>query len=158
MRYVLGMAKSSLDTRGGKGRNLELDFVRLVLAVRTKIAGGADAHGYLMVLDERVKARACNWRQRYEAKDLVTVLVHDATVDEQEVLREEKRLNALAITTHSAASPSASVASFGEKIGEDALRTAIWQREGDVEENPLGIAAPLGVRWDFFGIRMVNGA
>lgn len=158
MRYVLGMAKSSLDTRGGKGRNLELDFVRLVLAVRTKIAEGAAAHGYLLVLAEGVAARACTWRTKYLAQDLVTVLFHEATVEEQERLHEEKRLNAQAITTNDYSLRSESAAPLGRVVGEKALLHAICEMEPGVVEAFADIEPPLGVRWDFFGIVGDEGA
>jgi len=158
LRYVFGMAKSSLDTRGGKGRNLELDFVRLVLAVRTMTADGSTAHGYLLVLDDRVASRVRSWQRKYAALDLVSVLVHTATVAEQESLCEEKRLNALAITTQKPTLPSASVASLGEAIAEKALRAAIHESEPGVVEAPPDTALPLGVRWDFFGTRNQGGA
>lgn len=152
MRYVLGMAKSSLDTRGGKGRNLELDFVRLVLAVRTRIATGATAHGYLLVLDERVAARACGWREKYEAKDLVTVFVYAATASEHASLLAEKRLNAAAITSPGSSLPSESAALVGQNIAENALRLAIEAKESVKPEAPAGFEWPLHVRWDYFGI------
>lgn len=152
MRYVLGMAKSSLDIRGGKGRNLELDFVRLVLAVRTRIAAGATAHGYLLVLDERVAARACGWREKYEAKDLVTVFVYAATASEHVSLLEEKRLNAVAISSLGSSLPSESAAPLGQKIAEKALRSAIEAKESNTSEPPAGLEWPLRVRWDYFQI------
>jgi hypothetical protein len=158
MRYVLGMAKSSLDTRGGKGRNLELDFVRLVLAVRTMTADGSTAHGYLLVLDERVASPVRKWQRKYAAQDLVSILVHTATASEQDSLREEKRLNALAITTQTPSQPSASAASLGEAVAEKALRAAINESEPGVVEAPPDAALPLGVRWDFFGTRNDSGA
>ena len=153
MRYVFGMAKSSLDTRGGKGRSLELDFVRLVLAVRTEAAAGNTAHGYLLVLDERVAARARLWQQKYEAEQCVTVLTHEVTGALQKSLRGEKRRTAPAVTKPAAAPAAGSVASLGEALGERELRAAIREREPGVVECAPDVEPTLGIRWDFYGSR-----
>mgnify|MGYP003587783266 CR=1 FL=1 len=153
MRYVFGMAKSPLDLRGGKARSLELDFVRLVLAVRTETAAGNTAHGYLLVLDERVASRVRRWQERYEAEELVTVLRREASGEAMHRLREEKRRNALGIVPRPAQPAASSVASLGERIGEEALRVALAELEPGVVELPPEVERPLGVKWDFYGSR-----
>lgn len=152
MKYVLGMAKSSLDTRGGKGRNLELDFVRLVLAVRTCLARNIDARGYLLVLDDRVAGPAIRWREKYEAQDFVTILVYEPTVEERARLRDEKGRNAAGITPAGTALPTASSAPIGEELAERALRVAVRKREEKLNLAPEGVTPPLRVRWDLFGV------
>lgn len=61
MKHVFGMAKSSLDLRGGKGRNLELDFLRLVYAVQHFQRAGDLAQGYLVVLGDGMSQRVKAW-------------------------------------------------------------------------------------------------
>ena len=119
MRYILGL-KSSIDSRSGGCRIRELDFVRLVLAVRILSDAGSNAHGYVMLPDEQVASRVRGWQRRYSASDLVSVLLHSA-------------------------------ATAGE-----ALRAVIRENEPGVEEAPSGAPAPLGLRWDYFGIRNVE--
>lgn len=61
MKHVLGMAKSHLDLKGAKGPKLELDFLRLVYAVKELRARGDQANGYLLVMEEDIASRVKSW-------------------------------------------------------------------------------------------------
>lgn len=152
MRYVLGMT-SSIDSRTGCRRFRELDFVRLVLAVRTLADAGATAHGYLMAPDGRVAPRVRSWQRKYAAVDLVSVLLHGALAAGQGRLRQEKGRDGLGSTTPAPSQPAESSRSLAEAASEEALRAAIRENEPGVMEVPSGTPSPFGVRWDYFGTR-----
>ena len=67
MKHVLGMAKSALDLRGAKGPKLELDYLRLLYAVKELRKRGDNAQGYLIVLTEPIHERTRQWENKYLA-------------------------------------------------------------------------------------------
>jgi len=150
MKYIVGMAKSSLDARGGKGRNLELDFLRLLLAVRHLGCGGNSARGYLLVLNASLGRRAQRWHKKYAAGSQVSILIGELDPATRALLETEKQANARGFLPKSLAPQSGdSVAALGRKIGEDLLRAEILKLEPGVREaNGTG---PFRVNWDFFG-------
>ena len=50
MKHVLGMVKSQLDLRGAKSQKLELDYLRLIYAVKKIRKQKDNAMGYLAAL------------------------------------------------------------------------------------------------------------
>lgn len=156
MRYVVGMVGSSPNSTGGKRRGVELDFVRLVLAVRTLHVGGSTAHGYLLAPDERVAARARSWQRKYAATDLVTIFRHDSSVEMEGCPREETRPDAPEMTWKALSLSLASSAPPGEMDAREALCRAIRGNEPGVTEASSATPAPFGVRWDYFGTRGVS--
>ena len=58
--HILGMAKSSLDLKGGKSKNLELDFLRILYAINT-IPFGEQVISYIAVWDEKIEKRINLW-------------------------------------------------------------------------------------------------
>lgn len=154
VRYVIGI-RASTEYRTGGRRLRELDFVRLVLAVRTLTGAGSTAHGYLSVPDERGASRARRWQRKYAAMDLVGVLLHRASAVGEGRLREERGRDAFERTGRAPALPAASSASLGDPDSEEAFRAAIREREPGVVEVPSDTPPPLGVRWDYSGTSSV---
>ena len=154
MKYIIGMAKSPLDARGGKGRNLELDFLRLLLAVRHLGCDGNSAQGYLLVLTPELGRLAERWHEKYDAGPAVKILVGELDASTRSRLEAEKQANARGSLPKSLDSQSGdsgdSVAGLGKKTGEDSLRAEILKLEPNAREaNGVG---PFRVNWDFFGI------
>ncbi len=146
MTYILGMAKSPLDLRGAKARNLRLDIELLARGLASIRAGGDAAVGYLLVLTEGVAARARGW-DVVTADPALEVLV--ATLSETDMLavQAEKLRNAAGTRSGVAAD---SIAALGQRLGEDALRRAVRARHPGAQL--CSAPSPLGVRWDFYGI------
>jgi hypothetical protein len=149
MKHVFGMAKSPLDARGAKGRNLELDFLRLVYAVEHFRASGNEAQGYLLVLAEPLRIRMRTWIHKYDAADCVELIV--ATLDETQsrLLGEEKTRNRSGNVK--GADRSLASAAYGKRLGEESLRAHILASEPGVSDGTTG-PAPFGVSWDFYGV------
>jgi hypothetical protein len=98
MKRVFGMAKSPLDLRGGKGRNLELDFLRLVYAVEhCRTSDLEEAQGYLLVITTGILSTVGGWVQKYDAADCVKILNAPLTAEDMDSLRREKAENAAGI-------------------------------------------------------------
>lgn len=150
MRYILGMAKSPEDARGSKGRNLELDFLRLVHAVEHFRANGHAAQGYMLVLADAVRTRIHGWIEKYGAQDCVEIVVPPGlTEDQLRLLAEEKDRNRRG--NFKGVDRTLANAAYGRELGEDCLKSYINTQELNVEE--LGPdEAPFGVQWDFFGV------
>jgi len=147
-KHILGMAKSSLNLKGGKGPKLELDFLRLVYAVQHLRARGDYAKGYLLVMTEDIRKRAKSWIGKYEAGDTIVIdIPPPLPPDKQEALEAEKKRNAGAINP---GSPGDAVAVLGKQLGEDALRKLIELYEPEVREVKNESAFP-DIRWDFYG-------
>lgn len=147
------MAKSSLDLRGGKSRNLELDFLRLVYAVQHHHQHGDEAHGYLAVLDDDAAQRVNVWEKKYEAEALVTCVLCQVPDDDLQALQREKASNVegMIAGTHCRTTGRRSEASVGRRVGEQALRDAILKAEPLVCEITDTRQMPFGIHWDFYG-------
>ena len=91
------MAKSALDLRGGKGRNMELDFLRLLYAVEHFRARGFGAQGYLLVMTTGIAGTIGSWVRKYNASECVDVATATLTDDDLDLLRVEKAGNAAGI-------------------------------------------------------------
>jgi|GEM_PF-583853 len=155
--HVLGMAKSCLDLRGANAPKLELDFLRLVSAIRDFEEIGEEAVGYLIVLDERVEARANSWRAKYGIGEKIVVQKADLHNIQFEALQEEKARHAIGMLQKylfHEVEKELSVAELGKQLGESALSQKI-------ETEHRGIAPlhtklprtelPLQVAWDYYG-------
>jgi hypothetical protein len=154
MRYVLGMAKSSLDLTGAKAQKLELDVLRLIYAVQHLRRGGSEAHGYLLVLRPELITRARTWLVKYQAADCVTCLWHSMSEAENAALLAEKASNVSGMLAGTAGEPvnGQSSADSGRALGELALFRLIQKHEPSVRAAPPTLAPPLSIRWDFFGV------
>src|SRR5690348_3202780 len=92
-RHIFGMAKSSLDLRGAKGRNLELDFLRLVYAVQHYRRLGDEAQGYLAACSKEAESRITAWAKKYDAEAVVTCIPAWHDVGLLKCLHHEKSKN-----------------------------------------------------------------
>lgn len=156
MKHIFGMAKSHLDTVGGKSRSLELDFLRLLYAVEHHNRLDDSAHGYLVVLDDAVAQRVASWLQKYDAEAAVTCVTCRLGESELAALREEKVRNAAGARRVRAESVAAvtneSSAELGRSLGERELKVVIQAAEPFVQETHLrGNKLPFGIQWDFYG-------
>lgn len=140
------MAKSALDLRGAKARNMRLDVELLGRAVEHLTSQGFAATGYFLVLTAAVAKSARRWCSAHQAADNLYVILAELPEWQLRELREEKERNARG--THSGI-PTDSIAAKGKEIAESWLRTEITQREPaavPVDERPLG------VNWDYVGV------
>ena len=150
MKHIIGMAKSYLDLRGSKTRNLELDFLLLALAVNKSRSSNADAHGVLLVLDEKVWKRADGWRRKHGVANDIEVALAKPTAVEMEVLRTEKAANARGNTPNSK-HEDASAAKSGA-IAEAYLLAEIQKRFPGVRKQRSELPHLACVSWDFYGV------
>lgn len=145
MTVVIGMAKSPLDLRGAKARNLRLDVELLARRISELRGGGGEAVAYLLVLADGVARRARGW-------DVVSrdpnfhVIVADLPEEDFEALHQEKRRNAQGIRS---GKPSDSVAALGRRLAEEALNREIRKRHPGIRRSS---DARGNASWDFFGV------
>lgn len=154
MKYILGMAKSYFDLKGGRRAGLELDYLRLLYAVNDLRKHGESAQGYLVVLKPQIWKRVKKWESKYRSTDCVKVVVDESLAgDVEDRLKQEKARNKDGMVAGATGREvgGRSSASFGQQIGEDALRNTIASLEPNVkllkDENKF----PYGIRWDFCG-------
>jgi hypothetical protein len=150
MKHIIGMAKSYLDLRGSKTRNLELDFLLLALAVNKSRSPNADARGVLMVLDEKVWKRADGWRTKHGVANDVEVVLVKPTAAEVEILRVEKAANARGNAPGSKSEDASAAKSAA--IAEGYLRAEIQKRFPGVCERQPGLPHLVCISWDFYGV------
>jgi hypothetical protein len=154
MRHVLGMAKRHLDLRGAKGPKLELDFLRLAVAVAALRRRGDDAKGYLLVMTPAIKERTGAWAKKYETGDTIEVVVPPLTSEEIDHVRAEVRANVDGMVAGTQGQPAdgRSDARRGSQLAEDKLRAFIETHEPGVQPVRDRSRVPLDIRWDFYGI------
>ena len=150
MKHIIGMAKSYLDLRGSKTRNLELDFLLLALAVNKSRSPNSDAHGVLLVLDEKVWRRADGWREKHGVANDIEVVLAKPTAAEMEVLRMEKAANAQGNTRNSKPEDASAVKSGA--IAEAYLLAEIQKRFPGVREQRPELPHLACISWDFYGV------
>lgn len=149
MRTIYGMAKSYSNLKGSKVRGLELDFLRLALAIdRDEFCTGA----YLVapLPQKSGDSLVSEWNGKYGLGKPVMFLEAILTEDEERLLHEEKarnrRSNQIKGSLHSNAS-------YGEKLIERKLKEHVEHRHARVDARPHFTAPVMPhVKWDFFGI------
>ena len=142
------MAKSNLDLKGAKGPKLELDFLRLAYASR-QLEG--EVRCYLVVMTEEIAIHVGGWAIKYEAEDLVEVLVAPLSPEQLTALRAEKLRNIQAMVDGVAGKDaSAADASFGRDLGEHYLHQIVAERHPQATQVAATVH-PFGVRWDYCG-------
>jgi|SRR6185437_3276793 len=153
MRYVLGMAKRHLDLRGSKAPKLELDFLRLLFAVRELRRNGQDAVGYLLVMTNAIKTRTISWARKYCCRDEVQVLLGNLRSQQRSALEAEVISNrrGMVAGTRGLRVGGRSSARIGARLAERLLATQIKEREPGVREITRREDLPLMIRWDFCG-------
>jgi len=142
MRYVLGMAKSTIGVKPGQAATLEADLFKLARAVEGLRRDGHDAQGYFLVVSDKPLRRISLWIEKYRMSDAVRVL--ESTPGP----RDQRKLNAEKDRLRNPGSPGDAAAVFGKELAERLLRTEIRRLEPGVQEATGG---PFGVRWDYFG-------
>lgn len=153
MKYILGMAKRSLDLTGAKGPKLELDYLRLVYAVNELRRTGADAKGYLLVMTDNIAKRVAIWQEKYQAGDAVMVIVAKPTYKQLSALKAEVLANTAGMIAGTLGEDVSgkSNATVGGQFGEEQLRYFIEENEPGVLRNMSELEYPFQIRWDFYG-------
>ena len=154
MKHVLGMAKSALDLRGAKGPKLELDYLRLLYAVKELRKQGDNAQGYLIVLTEPIQERTRQWENKYLVGGDVKVICPEVSSSDKAELENEKANNVAGMVAGTTGEEvrERSSANLGREIGEKALRREIFESEPNVEEVTDKSKFPFDIRWDFYGV------
>jgi len=154
MKHVLGMAKSSLDLKGAKSQKLELDYLRLVYAVKELRKNGDNAHGYLIVLTPQISERVKQWEDKYSGKHCVEVIDASLSTGVKNRLKNEKANNLAGIAAGVTGGEvgGRSRANFGRDTGENVLRQTILELEPKVKLVKDESRFPCRVRWDFYGV------
>jgi len=152
--HVLGMAKSLLDLRGAKGPKLELDCLRLVHSVPRLQHSGDSAMGYLLVMTSEIAKTAEGWISKYGGRGFVKVIVASLSAEQMLELAAEKKGNVQGMVDGiiGKSVDGRADASYGQKLGEEALRESIRQQETGVQEVTDKALFPLGIQWDYYGV------
>lgn len=154
MRHILGMTKSFLDLKGAKSSKLELDYLRLVYAVKEIRKRGDSAHGYLVVLTPQILDRVNQWEDKYRGNKCVEVINASLPSLIKDSLKQEKASNLAGMVAGVTGGKvgGRSNANFGRETGEDALKRTILMLEPNVEQVKDENKFPCGIRWDFYGV------
>jgi len=150
MKHILGMAKGYTDLKGARSKILELDYLRLVYAVKDLTKCGDNAHGYLVVLTENIRGTVQKWRDKYQGEGFVTVIAAPQPPRVMARLKQEKEKNRAGNIPGK--DPALSIGDYARDIGEKALRKKIRELEPRVKELGNENKLPCAVRWDFYGI------
>jgi hypothetical protein len=154
MKHVLGMAKRNLDLKGAKGPRLELDFLRLVYAVKELRRGDDDAQGYLLVVGEKIKQRVDKrWREKYRAGDTVRVCVAQLTDTERAALEQEVKKNIAGMVAGTLGEDvgDRSNAMQGARLIERELKRTIESHERGVQQCDDPPESIIDIQWDYYG-------
>ena len=154
MKHILGTSKSNLDFKGAKGPKTELDYLRLVYAVKEIKKQGDDAQGYLVVMTDEMLSRVSQWEYKYQGKGYVEVRSASLAERIRHKLENEKAANLAGMIEGLVGDRAAgrSNANIGREIGEDALTEIIQGSEPNVQRVRDENRFPLGIRWDFYGV------
>ncbi len=154
LKHILGMAKSHLDLRGAKGPKLELDYLRLVYAIREMRKQGHSAQGYLVVMTDEILNRVRQWEYKYQGKECVEVLSVSLPGQVRSTLENEKTRNLAGMVAGAIGGKAGgrSNADTGRNIGESTLTEIILRLEPSVQRVRDENRFPLGIRWDFYGV------
>jgi hypothetical protein len=154
VKHVLGMAKRHLDLKGAKGPKLELNFLRLVYAVKELRRTGAGAQGYLLVVDEKIKRRVDKrWRKKYRAGDTVQVCVARLTDTERAMLEREVEENTDGMIAGTLGEDvgDRSSAAHGASLIEGVLKRVIESQEPGVQQCDDPAESPFDIQWNYYG-------
>ena len=153
MKHVLGMARPWADLEGARETKLELDYLRLVYAIKELRKAGDAAQGYLIVLSPDILNRVKQWELKYQAAECVQVVYGALSVSDMSKLRPGSASTTdellAGLTGYGAGKSSNDI--FGQAIGENALRKEILKQEPGVRETINESEFPFGIHWDFYG-------
>jgi hypothetical protein len=123
MKHILGMTKSHLDLKGAKAPKLELDYLRLIYAVKEIRKQGDSAQGYLVVMNDGILTRVRQWEYKYQGKECVEVLSVSLPGRVRRTLENEKTRNLAGMVAGATGRKAGgrSNADTGRNIGEAAL-------------------------------------
>lgn len=154
MKYILGMAKSNLDLNGAKRQKMELDFLRIVYAVKELRLEGNVAQGYFLVMTKDLVDTIEQWKEKYKAGDSIIAGFPRLTDKQKRSISIEKSDNVqgMLLGTSGKSVAGRSSANIGKRMGEGALKKMIRRYEPNVKENYDQKLFPLGLKWDFYGI------
>jgi hypothetical protein len=154
MKHILGMAKSSLDLNGARRPKLELDYLRLVYAVKEIRKKGDSAQGYLVVLTPQIVDSVKGWQHKYEGDSCVSVIDLSLPGDVWKKLVKEKEDNLKGMVAGSTGGRALgrSNSDTGRETGENGLKSAILRLEPKTKQVKDESAFPFGVHWDFYGV------
>jgi hypothetical protein len=154
MKHILGMAKSHLDLKGAKASKLELDYLRLIYAVKEIRKQGDSVQGYLVVMTDEILNRVRQWEYKYQGKEFVDLHSISLTGRGRHRLENEKAMNLAGMVAGATGGKAAgrSIADAGRNIGEAALKEIVLRLEPNVRMVMDRNRFPLGMRWDFYGI------
>jgi hypothetical protein len=149
------MSKLYLDFKGSKGPKLELDYLRLVYAVKEMKKQGEAAHGYFVVMTDDMVNHANQWEFKYGGIGNVEVL--SASLADRIRNKLQQNGNLLKVPAIIAGIDSNKVTSrrtsnLGRAIGEGALAEIVTNLEPAVQRVRDENRFPLGIRWDFYGV------
>jgi len=157
--YIFGMAKSSLDTKGGKGRNLELDVLRLIYAINYYEERKEKAIGYLLVMEDKIKVTVIEWLRKYDFNNMSIdgsskIDIHIfKPKDEEENQKINKHKDLSSKQESNRHDKSYSIAKFCEEITEKYLGNII-EKLHDGSKNKYDDlnkdSFPGSVRWDYY--------
>lgn len=154
MKHILGLAKSNLDLKGSKGPKVELDYLRLVYAVKEMKKQGDNAQGYLVIMTDDMLNRVSQWEHKYRGRGDVEVISASLAGRIRHRLENEKATTLVATIESLVGDKAAgrSNTNIGRDIGEDALNETILRLEPNVQRVRDENRFPLGIRWDFYGV------
>ena len=153
VKHVIGMAKRFLDLRGAKAPKLELDYLRLLYAVKEIRREGNEAQGYLVVLTSQISAVASRWGKKYGGEGAVITWVPPLSQKEKGMIEAEVKSNieGMLIGSTGLGTEGRSSAALGASIAERYLVTFIEEREPGVYRETRESLFPFRVRWDYYG-------
>lgn len=161
LRQVLGMTKCHLDLKGAKHPKIELDFLRLLFAVREIRRNGGNAVGYLLVTTSEISDRVSQWRSKYGADDTDEVFIEPAKLSDSERVRLNRQAQAarkgMLVGSQGGKAGSLADASPGADLMESKLTRMIEKREPDICRITDPPRFPLSIRWDYYGVRELAG-
>ena len=153
MKYILGMAKCTLDLKGAKGPKLELDFLRLVDAVKEIRRRGDEAKGCLLVMTPAIAQRVAAWQTKYRADDSVHVATARLSEEQLGIVQDQVRTTREGMVAGTVGDDVAgrSDATAGGQLGEELLRQVIEASEQGIRRSVNEREFPFGIHWDYFG-------
>ena len=150
--HIIGMAKSSLNLIGGKLKNLELDYLRLIYASQ-QCKSSDKVIAYLLVWDEKIKkVIEDKWNKKYKVEEgkIFVFCFETENAEINKKVQEEKERNKKVITANS---KILSEAAYSKKLLEDYLKFSIelrlkninkYKKEEKLEKSLIDVS------WDYY--------
>jgi hypothetical protein len=158
MKHVFGMAKRCLSLNGANAQKVELDYLRLVYAVKELRRESHEAKGYLLVMTPAIAKRTERWLAKYNAGDAVEVIVPELTEEMKSIIKIEiiNNIDGMIAGTIGEDVAGRADATPGCLIGERLLSEWIEQHETGISRQNNEKLFPLRIRWDYYGTDIVS--